>query len=54
MVEVYSKGLVPIKIEMGVGEKTQAYITEIVCMLTDALITSALLISSSIIVLSRL
>ena len=54
MVEVYSKGLVPIKIEMGVGEKTQAFITETVCMLTDALITAALLISSSIIVLSRL
>ena len=54
MVEVYSKGLAPIKIEMGVDEKTQAFITETVCMLTDALITAALLISSSIIVLSRL
>ena len=36
MIEVYSKGLAPIKIEMGVDQKTQAFITEIVSMLTDA------------------
>ena len=54
MIEVYSKGLAPIKIEMGVDQKTQAFITEIVSMLTDALIIAALLISSSIIVLSHL
>ena len=54
MVEAYSKGLAPIKMEMGVDEKTQAFITEIVRMTTDVLIIVALLISSSIIVLSHL
>ena len=52
MVEEYSKGLAPIKLEMGVPDKTQPFITNIVRMLVDAFIIVALLVSSSIIVLS--
>lgn len=54
MVEMYSKGLVPIRMEMGVDEKSQIFIAGIVGVITDALIIAALLVSSSIIVLSRL
>jgi ubiquinone biosynthesis protein len=52
MVEQYSKGLAPVKLEMGVPDKTQPFITNIVRMLVDAFIIVALLVSSSIIVLS--
>ena len=52
MVEVYSKGLVPIRMEMGVDEKSQIFIAGIVGLITDALMIAALLVSSSIIVLS--
>lgn len=54
MVEQYSKGLSPVSIEMGVPEKSQGFILEIIRMLVDGLIIVALLVSSSIIVLSRL
>ena len=54
MVEQFSKGLAPVNIEMGVPEKSQPFITEIVRMLVDAFIIVALLVSSSIIVLSGL
>lgn len=54
MVEQYSKGLSPVRIEMGVPEKSQGFILEIIRMLVDGLIIIALIISSSIIVLSHL
>ena len=54
MVELYSKGLAPVQIEMGVPEKSQGFITEIIRLLIDGFIIVALLISSSIIVLSGL
>jgi ubiquinone biosynthesis protein len=54
MVEAYSKGLVPIKIEMGIPEKTQPFIADIVKMIVDGIIIVALLVSSSIIILSGL
>lgn len=52
MVESYSKGLAPVKLEMGVPDKTQPFIMDIVRMLVESLIIVALLVSSSIIVLS--
>lgn len=54
MVEQYSKGLAPVNIEMGVPEKSQPFIMEIVRLMVDGFIIVALLISSSIIVLSGL
>ena len=54
MVEQYSKGLSPVRIEMGVPEKSQGFILEIIRMLVDGLIIVALIVSSSIIVMSRL
>ena len=54
MAEQYSKGVSPVSLEMGVPEKSQGFILEIIRMLVDGLIIVALLVSSSIIVLSRL
>ena len=54
MVEQYSKGLSPVRIEMGVPEKSQSFILEIIRILVDGLIIVALIVSSSIIVMSRL
>ena len=52
MVEEYSKGLSPIKMEIAIPEKTQPFITNIIRMLIEGFIIVALLVSSSIIVLS--
>lgn len=54
MIERYSKGLAPVTIEMGVPEKTQPFIADIVNMIVDGIIIVALLVSASIVILSGL
>ena len=51
-IEEYSKGLAPIKMEMGITEKSQPFVKDIVRMIVDGFVIVALLVSSSIIILS--
>ncbi|MBR2705982.1 MAG: AarF/ABC1/UbiB kinase family protein [Mogibacterium sp.] len=51
-IEEYSKGLAPVKMEMGIAERSQPFVKDIVRMLVDGFVTVALLVSSSIIILS--
>ncbi|MBR1506535.1 MAG: AarF/ABC1/UbiB kinase family protein [Eubacterium sp.] len=52
MVAVYSKGLAPVKIEMGIPEKTQDFVKNLVGMILESIILVALLISSTMFVTS--
>ena len=54
MIEQYSKGMAPIKLEMGMTEKSQIFVSRIVGLVVGGLIIVALLVSSSIIVLSKI
>jgi ubiquinone biosynthesis protein len=51
-IEEYSKGLAPIKMEMGISERSEPFVKDIVRMLVDGFVIVALLVSSSIIILS--
>ena len=54
MVEQYSKGLSPVKMEMGFPEKTQDFMLEMIRMILDALVVITLIICSSIVVTTGL
>ena len=47
-IEEYSKGLAPIKMEMGIAERSEPFVKDIVRMLVDGFVIVALLVSSSI------